>query len=347
MRSRALAVVAAAALLLTLAPTTLAAPSMSPTIGPNTGGTPVTITGGSGYSGATTVQFTCGVHPYTVVPATISPTSLTFVTPDVSRLAGRCSVQTLNPATDGLPYFFFTTPGPTFWVSRDFNNIAGSNFRGEDSLGFVDVTITADNPKTVGTPDIELTLPTDVYGDFQGTQVIPGLEPGWLITVTDGFTTKTHIVRDLSITFVDPATDIMRGTADLLPPYTVYAGGGGPEEGSWTTVDNSGAWMVDLSIADPPRGPYDITLGSEVGANQPDDDGDFTFTIQVVPTTLHELLDGLVADGRLPNQGVAASIMKQAEKAPPKALTNHLTDLVRRDVITQQTMAQILVMVAH
>ncbi len=343
MRSRALAVLAAAALLVTLAPTALAAPSISPDIGPNTGGTTVTIAGGSGYSASTTVRIGCNVASYTVVTETISDTSLTFVTPDVSPLAGRCSVETLNPATDSDLSFFFTHGPSIFWVSRDYNNISGSNFRGIDSTGFVDVTVTADNPETAATPDIMLTLPTDVYGDFGMGQAFPGLEPGWVITVTDGDTSKIHIVRDISITFVDPAADIMRGTADLLAPHMVYAGGAeGPAMGLWTAVDSSGAWMVDLAA-----GVFDIKSGSEVGVMQEDDDGDFTFITRVVPTTLDELLVGLVADGRLPNAGVALSITKQAAKAKPQALTNHLSDLVRRGVITQQTMDQVLVMVAQ
>ena len=70
------------------------------------------------------------------------------------------------------------------------------------------------------------------------------------------------------------------------------------------------------------------------------------FVVEVGPTTVNELLDAMVADGALPNAGVANGIMKQAQKASLKALTNHLKDLVRRSVITQQTMDQILAMVA-
>jgi hypothetical protein len=65
------------------------------------------------------------------------------------------------------------------------------------------------------------------------------------------------------------------------------------------------------------------------------------------PTTLGRLLGDMVADGRIPNKGVANSIMKQAEKAPPKALTNHLVSLVSDGVITQRTMDQILAMVGR
>jgi len=76
------------------------------------------------------------------------------------------------------------------------------------------------------------------------------------------------------------------------------------------------------------------------GAADPD-----AFVVEVVPT-LDRLLDDMVADGRLPNRGMAISILVQAEKAPLKALTNHLKDLVQRRVITQLTMDQILGIVA-
>ena len=66
----------------------------------------------------------------------------------------------------------------------------------------------------------------------------------------------------------------------------------------------------------------------------------------IVEVALDDLFDDMVADGRLPNKGVADSIMNQAEKAPLRALTNHLKDLVYRGRITQQTMDQILAMVA-
>ena len=235
---------------------------------------------------------------------------------------------------------FGTSTWPRFAVSRDYNNIAGWYWPSA-----VELTVTANDPGTPAGTDIEFTVTPDVDRGFQGTQVLPGLEPGWFITVTDGEdNTKTHTVGAVSITFVDPATDIMKGTAD--PLTCVYAGGVGGAEGSWVFADSSGTWAVDLSVPDPPRGPIDITPGRVVGALQMDADDDFTFIHRVVPTTLDELLVGLVADGRLPNAGVARSITKQAANAKPQALTNHLSDLVRRGVITQLTMDQILVIVA-
>jgi len=218
---------------------------------------------------------------------------------------------------------------PTFWVGLDCDcfDIVGGGWPDD-----YPVTVTAHDPESGG-PDISVSLATDADGAFYGN-VLPGVSPGWFIIVTDGVTTKTHTVANVSITFVDPATDTMRGTAD---PGTniVYAGGVGYAQGEYTYADGSGQWFVDVTAV------HDITIGSEVGASQTDGDGDFTYTIQVVPA-LDELLGDMVADGRLPSQGVATSIMNQTEKAPLKALTNHLSDLVRRGVISQQTMDQIL-----
>jgi len=80
-----------------------------------------------------------------------------------------------------------------------------------------------------------------------------------------------------------------------------------------------------------------------VGWNDLGDNGTGSAVVEVV---LHELLVQMVADGRLPNAGVANSIEKQVEKAPVNALTNHLADLVRHGVIAQATMDQLLAMVA-
>ena len=88
-----------------------------------------------------------------------------------------------------------------------------------------------------------------------------------------------------------------------------------------------------------PSGPY----AGYVGWN---DRADTSTAPGIVEVDLGDLLNDMVADGRIPNAGVANAIMKQVEKAPLKALTNHLSGLVRGGVITQQTMDQILAMVA-
>jgi len=136
----------------------------------------------------------------------------------------------------------------------------------------VDLQVTADDPDTTVSPDMTKTLPTSATGHFNGS--FPGLERGWVITAsTPGVVTKTHTVRNISITEIDPVTDIVRGTADPFTQVTV-------SPGVRTSADGSGDWMVDLS------GVYDIKLGwSEVNVSQGDEDYDTTIVGEVPEPT--------------------------------------------------------------
>ena len=143
----------------------------------------------------------------------------------------------------------------------------------------VDLTVTVDDPDTSQNPDIALVLTTNAEGRLDGDLVFPGYpEPGWIITMTDGVTTKAHTVRDISITDVDPATDVVRGTAD---PFTeVYCNPDADNSdtaGHFVDADINGAWLADFS------GDRDITPGSRVNVLQFDEDGDFTWVSRVIP----------------------------------------------------------------
>ena len=162
------------------------------------------------------------------------------------------------------------TPAGHFGVTLDWNGLVGSFWPAG-----VNLTVTADDPGTGASPDIELTLATDASGGFLGDQVFPGLRPGWFITVTDGGITKTHTVRDISITDVNPATEIMRGTAD---PGSDVLGSVRPVNlGIWAKTDSNGVWSTDFT------GQYDLTPGSITSVLQIDEDNDFTFTDRKVP----------------------------------------------------------------
>ena len=65
--------------------------------------------------------------------------------------------------------------------------------------------------------------------------------------------------------------------------------------------------------------------------------------VEAADVPVGSLLDNMVAEGQLPNAGVANSITKLAAgKAPLKAPTSYLSGLVRARKITQLTMGAIL-----
>lgn len=229
----------------------------------------------------------------------------------------------------------------------------GSATFGDFWPAWASVAVTADDPATPEHPDFTVSVTSDDTGHFILPEGFASLQPGWSITATDGTYTKTHTVRDITITYVNPATNSMSGTAE--PNSLVdYAGNPGESQGVSTTANSSGEWSADVSSV------TDIVPGSTVVVLQNDDplcfngwywvdagpfepcDGDFTYFNMYVPT-LDELLGNMVAEGQLPNAGVANSITKLAAgKAPLKALTSQLSGLVRARKITQLTMNEIL-----
>ncbi len=154
---------------------------------------------------------------------------------------------------------------PSFLVFLDWRGLAGWGWPAE-----VDLTVTADDPVTGEKPDITLPLATNAEGFFEGGGVFPGLQPGWLITVTYGAITRTHTVRAISITDVDTATDVVRGTADPGTEVWVDVSGAEDGEGVVATADGSGEWAADFSAV------YDITVGTNVGVQQKDEGGNGT-----------------------------------------------------------------------
>lgn len=226
-----------------------------------------------------------------------------------------------------------TPPPPNFWVRlAPSDGIFGRGWPAETSL-----TITADDPATATSPDLTFSIATDSEGLFFGEASLPSVRPGWFITVTDGATTKTHTVRDISITVVNLATDVVQGTADPYSevwcnPDALSSDSGG----LFVEADIDGRWSADFS------GYIDVLPGGLITALQFDEDSDFTFVHYLVPLTLAELLGQMLADGRLPNAGVARAISSLSQKPSLVPLTNCLSGLVRGHVITQQTMDQIL-----
>ena len=132
---------------------------------------------------------------------------------------------------------------PTFSVGLDTGGLVGSGW-----VPGTDVTVTVGDP---GDPT-ETAVGSVDDGGWWRINVDADLAPGTLVTVTDGDTTKEHLVAHLELD-VDPATAVVSGEAEPGTTVTVSLlqwpdGPGGPEviHEEDVVADAEGSWTVDL-----------------------------------------------------------------------------------------------------
>jgi len=94
------------------------------------------------------------------------------------------------------------------------------------------------------------------------------VQTGDTVALTDGDTTKTHIVTNLAVTCVDLDSDTVSGTADAGDEIEVEIFDS--DCFKKVTADTSGNWTADFS------GVCDIIADTRGGAYEPDEDGDRT-----------------------------------------------------------------------
>ena len=116
------------------------------------------------------------------------------------------------------------------------------------------------------------TMTSDTEGTFNPTEFdsfdVPVLA-GHTVEVTDGTSTKNHVVAPLVVTSVDEMWEVVSGTTD--PLTDVY--GWIHQEGSPNidaTSDGAGDWAIDFT------GSWDLVLGTQGAVAQQDNDGDQT-----------------------------------------------------------------------
>ncbi|KKL71699.1 hypothetical protein LCGC14_2092300 [marine sediment metagenome] len=111
------------------------------------------------------------------------------------------------------------------------------------------------------------------------------IQPGQVITLIHSTTTKTHTVTNLTVTDVDPDSDIVVGTADPDGPITVWACDESECVFRYEAADGSGGWIADFGNPgdEPGEDIFDIGPGTSVDAYEHDDDGDATAVQWRVP----------------------------------------------------------------
>jgi hypothetical protein len=117
----------------------------------------------------------------------------------------------------------------------------------------------------------------DDYGSFSFDVWEIGVVPGDQVTVSDGITSKTHTVIDITDPSIDLAADSVSGTAKPDAQVRVWASQFDHGSGRWVTADSARQWTADFSVPDDEQPAYDITGFTRIDVNELDDDGDSTY----------------------------------------------------------------------
>ncbi|MGD1992925.1 MAG: BMP family ABC transporter substrate-binding protein, partial [Anaerolineae bacterium] len=153
------------------------------------------------------------------------------------------------------------------------------------------VTLTLDDPSTPGAPDHtdtqQVTLadwnPAEHFASFDLPEA---LEPGQVVTLTNGTYTKVHVVEPLAVTVVDPDADTVSGAAESGSDVNVWACDDWGCAGRHEVADVDGNWAADFSAVGDEgweQETFDIRPGHWGDANVTDPDGDDTLVNWSLP----------------------------------------------------------------
>ncbi|MFC2053000.1 PKD domain-containing protein [Chloroflexota bacterium] len=164
---------------------------------------------------------------------------------------------------------------PTFQVHPQDNSVHGDDW-GEDVL----ITLTVDNPSN-GT-GVDYSDSQTAYGEVE-FNIYFDIQPGFLITMSDGNITKAHTVTELELISMDPESDQVSGLATEGSEVRVRFWWRCNAQ-RYVTTDSSGNWTADFT--EPGEDPRDTDIcdineweGNPKGSvEQEDNDGDSTET---------------------------------------------------------------------
>ena len=141
---------------------------------------------------------------------------------------------------------------------------------GEEWEADGEVLIEIDDPDVAGAVNYLRTAPTDGAGRFELYDLPFDIEAGHVVTVTQGTTVKTHEVIDLTVTSMDPDTDLVSGVGAPNKPTVVWIWSDTSESQLEVMSDGDGLWVADFS------GQFDIEPGMTTYVHQTDEDNDQT-----------------------------------------------------------------------
>ena len=178
-----------------------------------------------------------------------------------------------------LPAFLVRQATPFHFIQ--WNHVHGFNWP-------EGVTVTLNVYDDPVTPDL---LYTDqaTAASIPGEPCCPGFvefvpdtftfQAGHFVELTDGTTTKTHVVTELMITGFDVDTDTVSGTAEPDSDVNVFVFTEFGDIFRHEIADSvTGEWVADLRVPGDELGEdvFDIAVGSEIHVSQTDEDNDST-----------------------------------------------------------------------
>lgn len=136
------------------------------------------------------------------------------------------------------------------------------------------VTISIYKSEGPSKPVVELNRSTDASGNLfiSAWEHNWDLEPGNIVTATDGLTTKELLLEYLTLDVFDPENDLVSGSA--LAERKVDVGVGNADGEQWLTVyadEVSAVWTADFKTVE-----FDVTADMWAGGHVNDEDGDVT-----------------------------------------------------------------------
>lgn len=163
-------------------------------------------------------------------------------------------------------WLYWYIPNPYFYVYLSNNEVAGYEWSPNSTI-------------TVTIGGQYWTTQSDSYGEFKLYisnfslyQIIPGDE----VQVSDGTSTRTHIVKDLSVTDIDVDANTLTGTADPGELEVMTCTSGYCYD-KYPVANGEGIWAADFT------GTTDITLNSYGWIYQYDAQGNYTEIYWFVP----------------------------------------------------------------
>ena len=165
----------------------------------------------------------------------------------------------------------YDTKGNSTTISWDVPNPSFSVYPDQDIVSGWEWTPGATVTLTIGSDYTDDSTASEHGSVFFNLSSEYDILPGQTISMTDGVTSKDHLVRAIAVTELDEVVDDVKGTAAAGSEVQVVAFDDvSYGTGLNTTADSSGIWVADFS------GYEDIKPGTWGFVKQEDDDGDYT-----------------------------------------------------------------------